>query len=487
MKRKHVYKAIIAIAVAMAFVMPVAAFASNEGPTNNPEIIPEIYSAGLCPLLCYDAEYIDITLGPLEALGDTFYAYNAYPAPEGPVSFQSDNPGSITLLKETTSSDFMAGGTWAEDTWYGCQFNNGWLWTIDEVTGDMTLIGGGGVGLNGLAYDLTTGLMYGATGTDLYSINMISGDQTLVGSFNTGGLVVGIAFDGEGNLYAEDLGTDCLYSVDPLTGAATLIGPFGLSLNYAQDMAYDITWDVLYLAAYTGTGQLYTCDVTTGACTLVGDFQGGAEITGFAMPYIITHPPEIPEQPSGPTEGLVGVEYTFSTRTTDPEGEQVYYKWDWGDGTVSEWFGPFDSGDTVLESHTWMEAEMYEVTVKAKDIYNRESDWSEPKIIHILGAPVLEIGNISGGLFKVTAEIKNMGGVGATGVDWSITLDGGFILMGKETSGKIASIPGGGKVIIESGVILGIGEIVITVTAEIPESSDTKEQDAFVFLVFITV
>ena len=79
MKRKHVYKAIIAIAVAMAFVMPVAAFASNEGPTNNSEIIPEIYSAGLCPLLCYDAEYIDITLGPLEALGAVSYTHLTLP------------------------------------------------------------------------------------------------------------------------------------------------------------------------------------------------------------------------------------------------------------------------------------------------------------------------------------------------------------------------------------------------------------------------
>jgi len=485
MHKKSVYKVIVAIVVALAFVLPVAAFASNEEPTNNSEIIPEIYSAGLCPLLCYDAEYIDITLDPLEALGDTFYAYNAYPAPEGPVSFQSDNPGSITLLKETTSSDFIAGGTWAEDTWYGCQFNNGWLWTIDEVTGDMTLIGGGGIGLNGLAYDLTTGLMYGASGTELYSINMNNGDQTLVGSLNTGGLVIGIAFDGEGNLYGEDL-NDNLYSINPLTGAATLIGPLGIDLNYAQDMAYDITWDVLYLAAYTGTGQLYTCDVTTGACMLVGNFQGGAEITGFAMPYIITYPPETPEQPDGPTEGIVGVEYIFLTSTNDPEGEQVSYLWDWGDETPTEWTEFYDSGENATASHSWDEPGDYNITVKAKDVYNEESDWSDTLTVCILiDSPILEIGNITGGLFKVSTVIGNIGGVDANGVNWSITLDGGLILFGKETSRRIVSIPVGEEKIISSSVILGFGKTVITVSTETTESSDTAERDAFVFLFFI--
>jgi len=280
-------------------------------------------------------------------------------------------------------------------------------------------------------------------------------------------------------LYAEDLATDRLYSVNPLTGAAKQIGSLGINLNYAQDMAYDITWNILYLAAYTGTGQLYTCNVTTGDCTLVGNFQGGAEITGFAIPYIITQPPETPEQPEGPSEGVVGVEYTFSTRTTDPEGEQVYYKWKWDDGTNSGWLGPYNSGDTVLARHTWTEGGEYNITVKAKDFYNRESDWSDPKTIHIVGA--LEIGNISGGLFKVNAMIKNNGDIDATDVNWSIILDGGIILLGKNTSGNILSIPDGEETTISSSLIFGFGKTVVRVTVD----SVTKEQDVFVLLFII--
>ena len=485
-------KVIIAIAVALAFVMPGLSAFANEESINNSDMTPETDSVELCSLPCYDTEDTDIALDTsnLGVLGDTFYAYNAYDPSgvlsEGPVYFDSENPGIITLLKQTTSSNFIAGATWAVDTWYGCQYNIGWLWTIDKVTGDMTLIGGSGGNLNGLAYDPATGNMYGASSDNLYAIDMSNGEQTLIGPFNTGGIMIGIAFDGEGRLYGENL-DDNLYSINTVTGAAALIGPFGIDINYAQDMAYDITWDVLYLAAYiAGGGALYTCNVTTGTATYVGTFQGPAEITGFAIPYIITHPPETPQRPDGPSEGAIGIEYTFSTSTTDPEGEQVFYKWEWDDGPSSDWLGPYDSGATVYASYTWTEAGMYEVRVKAKDIYNRESDWSNPKTMTIHGVPILEIGNITGGLFKVSAVIKNTGGVAATMVNWSIILVGGFILSGREIRGR-SMIPAGGEATVSSSLILGFGKTVITVSAEIAESSDTTERNAFVLLFFIKI
>lgn len=496
MKQKKMCKAIIAIAVAMAFVMPVVAFANNEGSTNNSEIIPEIDSDGLCPLLYYDTEYTDVTLGTsdLGFLGDKFYGYNTYDPSGvlkfGPVYFDSEYPGSITLLKETTSSDFIAGGTWAVDTWYGCEYGTGKIYTIDEVTGTMIRIGGGGSSLNGLAYDLTTDVMYGCSATHLYIINMSDGHQTLVGPFNTGSIMIGIAFDGEGTLYGENL-NDNLYSINTLTGAATLIGPLGININYAQDMAYDIIGDVLYLAAYVvdpyWEGCLLTCNVTTGACTLVGNFQGGAEITGLAMPYIITQPPETPECPEGPSEGVAGEEYIFSTSTTDPQGEQVYYLWNWGDDTSTDWLGPYNSGDTVFASHSWMENGTYEVKVQAKDINNHESDWSDPKTIHIINVPILEIGNITGGIGKISIVIKNTGSVDAIGVNWNFTLSGGLIILGKQKTGRIGYLSAHGEISMSSDLIIGFGKTMVTVAVEIPNSSDTKEQEAFILLFFIKI
>ena len=198
-----------------------------------------------------------------------------------------------------------------------------------------------------------------------------------------------------------------------------------------------------------------------------------------------SEPPETPQRPEGQTDGIVGAAYTFSTSTTDPEGEQVQYKWDWDDGTFSEWLGPYDSGATVYASHAWSEAGTYDITVKAKDLHAEESGWSEPKTIHIADTAILEIGNITGGLFRVSAVIKNAGGVAATMVNWSITLTGGFILSGKATSGRILNLPAGEEATVSSSLILGFGKTVITVSAEISESSDTAEQEAFVLLFFI--
>jgi len=199
-----------------------------------------------------------------------------------------------------------------------------------------------------------------------------------------------------------------------------------------------------------------------------------------------SEPPEKPQRPDGPTEGVVGVEYTFCTSTTDPEGEQVCYLWDWDDGTYSEWLGPYDSGATACASHAWTETGEYNITVKAKNLHYAESEWSDPKTIHIVDTAVIEIGNITGGLFKVSTVIRNIGDVDATMVNWSITLDGGIILLGKETTGNILSIAAGDEAKISSSLICGFGNTVITVSAECAGGlSDTEKQDAFVFLIFI--
>ena len=88
--------------------------------------------------------------------------------------------------------------------------------------------------------------------------------------------------------------------------------------------------------------------------------------------------PEQPTKPDGPPTGKVGVTYLFSTETTDIDGDHIFYQWDWDDGTISEWVGPYVSGDTCSVSNNWSEKGTYAVKVKAKDIYGDESPWSEP-------------------------------------------------------------------------------------------------------------
>ena len=88
--------------------------------------------------------------------------------------------------------------------------------------------------------------------------------------------------------------------------------------------------------------------------------------------------PENPERPLGTITGKIGTQYHFTSKTTDPQDNQVYYLFDWGDKTNSGWLGPFDSGETVNASHVWNKRGSFSVTVKAKDIHGHQSDWSEP-------------------------------------------------------------------------------------------------------------
>ena len=52
--------------------------------------------------------------------------------------------------------------------------------------------------------------------------------------------------------------------------------------------------------------------------------------------------------------------------------------WDWGDGNMSDWIGPYNSGETCEASYVWSSKGSYEVKVKAKDEYGSESPWSDP-------------------------------------------------------------------------------------------------------------
>jgi hypothetical protein len=88
--------------------------------------------------------------------------------------------------------------------------------------------------------------------------------------------------------------------------------------------------------------------------------------------------PNKPLTPSGPTNGKPGEEYIYTTNTTDPDGDQLYYLWDWGDGTDSGWIGSYDSGEECSISNIWNSKGNYEIKVKAKDIDDVESEWSDP-------------------------------------------------------------------------------------------------------------
>ncbi len=88
-----------------------------------------------------------------------------------------------------------------------------------------------------------------------------------------------------------------------------------------------------------------------------------------------------PDQPkiTGPGKGKIKVATTLNFTTTDPDGDEVYYLIDWGDGANSS-VGPYPSGDIIPQSHTWTKKGTYTIKAKAKDVIGNESDWGIFKV-----------------------------------------------------------------------------------------------------------
>jgi hypothetical protein len=83
---------------------------------------------------------------------------------------------------------------------------------------------------------------------------------------------------------------------------------------------------------------------------------------------------------SGPTRGLPGEKYSFTFNVTDPEGEDYQLYVDWGDGTNSNWLGPYNSGEELTLEHTWSTTKIYTIKAKAKDVNEDESEFSNHNI-----------------------------------------------------------------------------------------------------------
>jgi hypothetical protein len=92
---------------------------------------------------------------------------------------------------------------------------------------------------------------------------------------------------------------------------------------------------------------------------------------------LVNTPPNKPSKPTGLTYGKVGVSYSYESEAIDNNSDLIYYLFDWDDGTDSGWIGLYQSGDICQVSHIWNTRGNYAVKVKAKDVHNAESVWSD--------------------------------------------------------------------------------------------------------------
>ena len=85
--------------------------------------------------------------------------------------------------------------------------------------------------------------------------------------------------------------------------------------------------------------------------------------------------PATPATPSGASGALVNASIAFSTSATDPNGDSLEYRYDWGGGVLSGW-------GAASQSHSWPAAGQYAVKAQARDSL-LESAWSSGKTVTI--------------------------------------------------------------------------------------------------------
>jgi outer membrane protein assembly factor BamB len=99
----------------------------------------------------------------------------------------------------------------------------------------------------------------------------------------------------------------------------------------------------------------------------------------YAFEPIDDTPPDKPVI-DGPVKGTIKIDYTFTAVTSDIDGDNISYYFNWGDGKNSGWTDYLPSGTTVNLSHSWEKSGTYTIKVKAKDDYGMESEWSELQV-----------------------------------------------------------------------------------------------------------
>jgi hypothetical protein len=161
-------------------------------------------------------------------------------------------------------------------------------------------------------------------------------------------------------------------------GVSQIPGSEGYIIKITQDGM--IEWQTTF--GHDSTDQIQgVCSTSDGGYIFAGNSDSTDDWgSGYYDAWIIkiksfvNNPPEKPDTPSGRKRGKPDTEYTFSTSSSDSEGDTIYYLWDWGDGNYSELL------DTTEATYVWSYEENFEIRVMTIDEHGGEGQWSDPFI-----------------------------------------------------------------------------------------------------------
>jgi hypothetical protein len=165
--------------------------------------------------------------------------------------------------------------------------NNGAsLFVVASSNGSTTFVGNFGFTVLADAFK-PDGTLYGmidtgSSGGQLATVNTLTGATTPIGSPTGISNLDAIAFTPTGTLYAASFATNSLYTVNPSTGVASLVGNLGFT--GVMDLAWDSRNSTMYAIESLGAGSaLYSLNLSTGAGTFVTATPGDGCLMGLAI------------------------------------------------------------------------------------------------------------------------------------------------------------------------------------------------------------
>jgi hypothetical protein len=129
--------------------------------------------------------------------------------------------------------------------------------------------------------------------------------------------------------------------------------------------------------------------------------------------YIRSYQNNPPMKPElwGDSEGEFNKDLEFSATTWDCDKNNIYYFFDFGDGTDSSWVGPYQSGETCTVTKSWkgfLFTEYYEISVVAKDQSGAKSQWSDSMEVKVYQGRSRELVNLFPKLTKVLSRFLSL-------------------------------------------------------------------------------
>jgi len=266
-------------------------------------------------------------------------------------------PASIFALDTTAdlSTTFGVSASTATPplTVYSVNLGTGALATLGVLTG-LTA----GDSPTGLTIHPSTGAAFLSAGsgtpfvTRLYSVNLTTRVATLIGPMTaptdpTGTLMIDIAMNCNGDLFAHNTSDDALYRINVATGAGTAFPTHGLPANFAQGMDFDNDTGTLYAFIYTGAGnnRFGTFNLTTGAFTSLATDNPLGEYEGTVLTVCPSGAPVLPSisltKRVQLTAGANNICTAAGTSVTLP----------FGGGAVDYCYTVFNTGTTPLITH----------------------------------------------------------------------------------------------------------------------------------------